>query len=341
MARNKLADSLKGYSCLLVVFGHVIFGIQNMGGVAQPWFASFLKDFIWSFHVALFMFLSGFVYRITGEWKSKKTRWQFILHKALNLGVPYVVFSILYIVINNLIPGTNFSHSLKDILYLWKSPIAQYWFLRTLFCLFVLYTLGSHVLSNVWITVILTALSCAHMLFPELPSFSLGNIISWAFAFGFGACLTSLDSFRFTGARAAAVIAGHVALEAVSLLTGISGMPVVVEIERAAGIIASITLVSLLVQKAPAERFLLFICRYNFPIYLMHTVITAGIRIVLLRVGVHSYAVHVALGMLLGVALPIAAAKVMDKMVWPNLVLYPTQTFKKLKKKRGGAMVQG
>lgn len=337
MARNKLVDSLKAYSCLLVVFGHVIFGIQNMGGIAQPTFAPYLKDFIWTFHVPLFMFLSGFVYRITGEWRGKKTRWQFILHKALNLGVPYFVFSILYIVINSMVPGTNFFHSTQEILYLWKTPVAQYWFLRTLFLLFVMYALFSRFLSNLWITVILTALNCVHMLFPDLPFLSLGNILLWAFPFGFGVCLASLDRFCFSGAKAVAVIVGHLALEASFLLTGISGLPVIIEIERAAGIITSVTLVSLLVKNARIEKFLLYINRYSFPIYLMHTIFTAGVRIALQKVGIHSYVIHVATGMLVGVVCPLLIAVIMEKSGWMNIVLYPSQTLKKLKQKRAAA----
>ena len=333
MVRNKLVDCLKGYSCLLVVFGHVILGIQNMGKVSIPGFAPYLKDFIWTFHVPLFLFLSGYVYRITGEWKGKKTRWQFILHKALNLGVPYLVFSVLYILINEMIPGTNFSHSTREILFLWKTPVAHFWFLRTLFLLFVMYALLSRFLSNLWITLILTVLSCVHMLLPGLP-FPLGSIIAWAFAFGFGVCLISLDRFRFSGVQAAAVIAGHFALECVCLSTGISGLPVIVEIERAAGIIASITLVSLLVKNASIEKFLLFINRYSFPIYLMHTIFTAGARILMEKAGLHSYWVHVAAGMLVGLTIPILAAVIMEKTKWMNFVLYPSQTIKQLKKKR-------
>lgn len=337
MARNKLVDSLKAYSCLLVVFGHVIFGIQNMGGIAQPTFAPYLKDFIWTFHVPLFMFLSGFVYRLTGEWKGKKTRWRFILHKAVNLGVPYFVFSILYILINSMVPGTNFSHSTQEILYLWKTPAAQYWFLRTLFLLFVIYAVLSRFLSSVWITAILTALSCVYKLFPDLPFPSIGNIVLWAFPFGFGVCLASLDRFCFSGVKAAAVIAGHLALEAVCLLTGISGQPVIIEIEQAAGIIASITLVSLLVKNARIEKFLLYINRYSFPIYLLHTFFTAGVRIALQKVGMHSYGIHVAAGMLVGVVCPLLIAIVMEKTGWMNIVLYPSQTVKKLKQKRAAA----
>lgn len=32
MKRNETVDCLKGYACFLVLFGHVILGIRNMGG---------------------------------------------------------------------------------------------------------------------------------------------------------------------------------------------------------------------------------------------------------------------------------------------------------------------
>ena len=71
MKRDKLVDCLKGYACFLVVFGHVIMGIRN-AGIVCPAYSEKLEMFIWSFHVALFFFLSGYVYNITGEWRRKK-----------------------------------------------------------------------------------------------------------------------------------------------------------------------------------------------------------------------------------------------------------------------------
>ena len=80
MERNVLVDRLKGYACFLVLFGHVIMGIR-LAGIDIPKFFGGMEKFIWSFHVALFLFLSGVVYRLTGEWKGKNTKWGFVLHK--------------------------------------------------------------------------------------------------------------------------------------------------------------------------------------------------------------------------------------------------------------------
>ena len=92
MERNVLVDRLKGYACFLVLFGHVIRGIRS-AAIPIPSFFEGMELFIWSFHVALFLFLSGVVYTLTGEWKRQKTKGKFILHKLLSLGVPYVVDS--------------------------------------------------------------------------------------------------------------------------------------------------------------------------------------------------------------------------------------------------------
>lgn len=92
MERNVLVDRLKGYACFLVLFGHVIRGIRS-AAIPIPSFFEGMELFIWSFHVALFLFLSGVVYTLTGEWKRQKTKGKFILHKLLSLGLPYVVDS--------------------------------------------------------------------------------------------------------------------------------------------------------------------------------------------------------------------------------------------------------
>ena len=119
MGRNILVDKLKGYACFLVLFGHVIMGVR-IAGIDIPDTFFVMEKFIWSFHVALFMFLSGVVYKLTGEWKGKKTKISFITHKLITLGIPYVVFSVIYILINSLVGQTNTQSSVRDILFIWK-----------------------------------------------------------------------------------------------------------------------------------------------------------------------------------------------------------------------------
>ena len=124
MERNTLIDRIKGYACFLVLFGHVIMGIRK-AGIVMPSFFFGLETFIWTFHVPLFLFLSGVVYTITDEWKRKKTKLNFIKYKLINLGVPYVAFSVVYVLINSMAGDTNTSFSVYDLINIWKTPIAQ------------------------------------------------------------------------------------------------------------------------------------------------------------------------------------------------------------------------
>ena len=184
MERNVLVDKLKGYACFLVLFGHVIMGIR-LAGLNIPSFFAGIELFLWSFHVALFLFLSGVVYKETGEWKGKKTKSAFIIHKLVNLGVPYVVFSAIYIAINAFVGEANTNSSITDILKIWKTPVAQYWFLYALFFLFLIWTALSGYLKNWQITAIVLLIGYVLPLFKVgLGSFDI--VFYSALAFGVG-----------------------------------------------------------------------------------------------------------------------------------------------------------
>lgn len=332
--RDEMADSLKGYACLLVVFGHVIMGIRKAGGVGFPSWALLLERFIWTYHVSLFMFLSGYVYRLNGGWRSKQSRSRFILHKLLNLGVPYFAFATIYICINSFAPGVNTKFALSDILTLWKSAPAQYWFIYALFVLFTLYTVLSGSMRD---GEIMLALLLAQYVAPAFGvtfgSFSSG--ISMSLAFGLGAISPYLWVDRQKAPVKLAIIAFHIACAGILTYAGFNELFMIDKVEQVLGIAASVALISLLTGYQPVKRFLLFICRASFPIYLMHTIFTAGVRIALNRVGMRIWGVHVLAGMIFGMAGPFAFAWI-SKFTPVEFLIYPSKALKRrrLKGKR-------
>lgn len=329
MERNMLVDRLKGYACFLVLFGHVIMGIR-LSGVPIPAFFHGLELFIWSFHVALFLFLSGVVYRETGEWHPKKTKWKFICHKLCNLGIPYVTFSVIYILINSFVGQVNTQSSVGDILHIFTTPVAQYWFLYALFFLFCIWTALSGLLKNWQIALITVAIAyLAPVLGISLGCFAV--VFYSALAFGIGTFVKFSVLEKIPAWAKWLVIFSHVAVGVVLIFLQRIEAPLMKELMIVYGIYASILLISMLQTVKPIGRFLLFINRYSFQIYLLHTIFTAGIRIVLIRLNITSWWIHIIVGTLVGLFCSVLAAKIASKVRVLNFFFFPTKAFVKKK----------
>lgn len=327
MERNVLVDRLKGYACFLVLFGHVIRGIRT-AGIHIPSFFEGIELFIWSFHVALFLFLNGVVYRLTGEWKNQKTKWGFILHKLLSLGIPYIVFSTVYIAINSFVGSVNTQSSLADILLIWKTPVAQYWYLYALFFLFCIWAALSGILKNWQITVLALIIGYGvPWLGGTLGCF--GVAFSSALAFGVG---TFINFDRLAKPKVCfkwSFVLLHLITGGVCVYLRIIESPLVKEIMSLFGIYASILLISILQNCKPIAKFLGFINKYSFQIYLLHTIFTAGTRILLLRLNVTQWWIHVPVGTVFGIAFSVLAAIFAKKIGFLNFFFFPTKAFHK------------
>lgn len=329
--RDTSVDLLKGYACFLVVLGHVLMGVRK-AGVYTPAFFVGAEDFIWTFHVGLFMFLSGYVYSITGGYKSKGSRLKFLGHKLLNLGVPYLSFSIIYIVLNSLMGGAvNTGMQLKDIFFLWKTPVAQYWFLYSLFILFVIYVAAGKLFSNTWIITVLFAIG----LIGSIMGFnfsSFNSAILLAAAFGVGILLKKLYIDKWKVSHRLLIVSSHLVLISLYVFFRLDRFWLMKQVAIFYGVAASIAFISLLGRIDFIKRGLLFICRYSFPIYLLHTIFTAGARIVLMKVGIWNYPLHLIVGLVFGIVFPVLAAVIAEKTKILNFFFYPSRTIRELKK---------
>ena len=327
MERNVLVDKLKGYACFLVLFGHVIMGVRQ-AGIPIPGFFHGLEQFIWSFHVALFLFLSGAVYELTGRWTKKKTKLRFMLHNLCSLGVPYVVFSAVYICINALVGGANTQSSFGDLLQIWRTPVAQYWFLYALFFLFCIWAALDGFVKNGVITLVLVAASYLVPMF-GISFGGLDVVLQSAVAFGLGTCVKFAVLDKPSAPVKWATVALHVAAGVGLVLWGKMEAPGFKEAMMVLGIFASIQLISLLQDCKPISRFLTFMNRYSFQIYLLHTIFTAGTRILLQRLGVTQWWLHVVLGTAMGLVCSAVCAMVAGKIPALNFLFFPTKKRKK------------
>ncbi len=323
MERNVLVDRLKGYACFLVLFGHVIMGIR-LAGIDIPEFFWGMEKFIWSFHVALFLFLSGVVYKVTGEWKSKKTKCGFILYKLYTLGIPYIAFSVVYILINSLVGESNTGFAVSDILYIWKTPVAQYWFLYALFFLFCIWTVFSGILKNWQITLVVVLIGYLAPLF-GIPLGSLDVVFYSSLAFGIGTFVDFESLTKLSTRSKWLVVLMHIATGIFFVVINKIEAPVVKEIMILFGIYSSIMFVYVIQSFKLIARFLNYVNKYSFQIYLLHTIFTAGIRIILLRMNIAQWWIHILMGTACGLAFSVLVAVIAKKVKFLNFFFFPAK----------------
>lgn len=129
-------DYAKGLGIILVVIGHVLRGINEADmGLNENFFI--VSDFlIYSFHMPLFFFLSGvFVEKSVN--KNFKTT---ILKKANSLLYPYFLWSIIQGTIMLILSSfTNREMTIGILGKIVYDPIDQFWFVYTLFFIFITY----------------------------------------------------------------------------------------------------------------------------------------------------------------------------------------------------------
>lgn len=128
--RIKWIDSVRGWAIILVVLGHVFTRI----GTLQ--IEKFLQIEIYSYHMPLFFFISGYVFKVRNEKLFDST-----MRKIHNLLIPMFIFYIIYalfILIKILLGKSTliftFELIVNTLMMTSQSFFSAYWFLPVLFC---------------------------------------------------------------------------------------------------------------------------------------------------------------------------------------------------------------
>jgi fucose 4-O-acetylase-like acetyltransferase len=175
----KEIDVIKGIAIVLVLLGHsiIVFPVN----LSEIIWCDYLHFLVSSVHMALFFTVSGFCYRCVkyGE---------FMLKKVKRLLIPYFVFAVASIICNVLLSSfINNSVSLKEGIidaFLYGS---EYWFLYTLFLIFLTFPLIEKLLKNNAAVIIALAVLFAVKLIPSVPEiFNLDRVAKYYFFFVLG-----------------------------------------------------------------------------------------------------------------------------------------------------------
>lgn len=147
-SRKPIISFLQAFGILLVVMGHSTYGAPE----TPAWNAC-----MHTFRMPLFMFLSGFLLRYSYEARNKSLSDTplygskgFIWKKVKRLLVPYVVISSLAFLPKSLLNqyasrpvDVSFPEYVRMLFYPWDNVIVFFWFLPTLFLIFMLVIYGA------------------------------------------------------------------------------------------------------------------------------------------------------------------------------------------------------
>lgn len=127
--RNEKIDFLKGLAIFLVVYGH---SIQYCMDNNQDFFQNPIFKFIYSFHMPLFMLISGYLYSSSIQKRNSK---DLILIRFKQLIIPAIAWYSIYTMVTAIFKDTDIVSGIINYL---KGIPYQFWFLFTLFYLSII-----------------------------------------------------------------------------------------------------------------------------------------------------------------------------------------------------------
>lgn len=133
-SRNNIIDAIKAFAIICVVFGHCIqYGSGAVFLNEYLFFDNPLYKIIYSFHMPLFMILSGFLFGFS----VKKRKWNdVILQRAKTILIPILFWSLLPFIhscLASYIHISSFPSLLFFIKTYWKVILTELWFLWAVF----------------------------------------------------------------------------------------------------------------------------------------------------------------------------------------------------------------
>lgn len=168
----KIISVLSAWGMLLVVLGHSLPPINGL--IYAPHWMGFLSRWIYSFHMPLFAFISGFCfYAFTRD----STYYGLLISKAKRLLLPYIFWISFMFLVKILLSAfvmnpISFSTELlvMHLLYPKQAAVSYYWFLTVLYFLFLLSPLikqikkSTNYVKEIFLTLIFLALNVVNPL---------------------------------------------------------------------------------------------------------------------------------------------------------------------------------
>jgi fucose 4-O-acetylase-like acetyltransferase len=322
--RFEWVDYAKGIGILLVVYGHVARGLVNAGLMLDSSLFQYVDSIIYSFHMPLFFFLSGLF--LVSSIRSKGFNNVFN-SKIDTVFYPYVIWSLfqggIEITLSNY---TNGNVTAGEVLSLFTSPRAQFWFLYALLLVFISSLIVLRMVGVKGLPIFFILSIALYLWVPNLsPCIQFIFISESLVFFLLGAVFQRSRLLRYN----------NVFILTVVLLMSIIGQYLYHQPDfnqTSGGIfLLGLSVISIMAIVSLSEwlsrfnlSFMAYVGASSMAIYLMHILAGSGIRVILNKVlGVDSLMLHLILGTFLGVLLPLVVLKLINYFKFPYAFSFP------------------
>lgn len=304
--RNCWVDNVKALACILVTLGHFFQSMVSADLIGESNQYDWFIQTIYYFHVPLFFICSGYLYQRFTKISSFHEWARNVLKKMLSLGIPYFTFSIATWVMKKMF-SDSVNTEVGGLVYsLFIHPLSPYWYLFSLFFIFVLTpTFKDKKNAFAWLAIAVLI----KMAF-EPKHYAVRIVTENMMWFSVGIVLGAVD--YDTWLKKCSQYVGTIGLLVfLALSVAISFMGIRGEIiELLMGVIACFTIITMSVQMSKSRS---IITPYTMGIYLMHTIFAAGVRSVLFKFGIATAYVHILVGLLATFIGPIVAVEIMKR----------------------------
>lgn len=321
--REKWVDYVKLFACVLVTMGHFFKSMVESQIIPQTPLCNWFITAIYYFHVPLFFICSGYLYQKKASvntfvsWKSN------VKNKAVALGIPYFVFSLVTWVMKAVFSGSVNTQNESLLVSLFLKPISPYWYLYALFFLFLImpnFANRKHAVWAVFAAIVLNFSKVSGVLSSEI--YAVSYTMEYLIWFVLGMCM---QIFAFPHViqkiwKPVALVCGGAFLMLTWINWDTSAMKPLVM-----GLLACVCVI-LTVHNLPLSNRTMqaidLLSGYTMAIYLMHTIFAAGIRVILMKIAVASPLIHMVVGIASSFIGPVLAAEIM-KRTKLDFFMYP------------------
>lgn len=336
MAKKRIMwlDFAKGITVFLVVIVHVVEGIYKTEMYHQyDTFSEITMGLLFTIVMPIFFALSGYVYKPVqnGQEFFKKTR-----NKLFRLGMPYIIFSIIYVVLQHISPGVHSLNSWHDLLQIYVMPVGYLWYLYVLFLVYVFVEIMHliHIPSHWQMILYAGLLLYSVMQFSNLL-YPVKSLFMWVGSFYIGYILKEKPQ----------ILENKYMISACSVLFFCSVFWQVsqggdwfnTDMMSLENIISKITSIPIFlylfsrVKNGVITRYFIKYGRYSLIIYLVHAPVASIVRTLILKIGLPPYTLLVISTLVISWGISIFVIYLSGKFSWVNFVFYPDNYFKRMK----------